>query len=720
MTLTGHEGSVVDVAASNDGRRILSLGMDGSLRVWDTESGAPVMVKRDAVVRGEASRFGLVSPGGLVLVVSGNKPFEQVPIRLWNFETGQLVHEFAWRDVEPKSLAVSPDGRRFAAAFQRGDDRGKEFRVIVLIWDLERPGEPPAEVPMRKGLVFPGVQAFAPDGRKLLISTETQLDVLDLETKTFERTMAWTESGMFKGAMCAAASPDGRFALTTGWDATGRVWDLRTGALAATMVGHKGPIQRAEFTPDGTEAVDVCLDTTVKVWDVKTGDSLTTLRGQDPLFSVAVTSDGGRAVTGDQKGRVQVWDLSVDREYFREARRFMRERMQALPEPDRSNRRNLESLIDFMHGSQRHFGPTNAAMSRDGKRLATAGEVDRLIKTWDLQSGKIEHVLGNGRDDLSLVAISPDGTRVVTGDNELKLRLWDVAGERVLAEQSGPEAARKREEKGGPNLMTMWKDLTTGHRFLALAFTPDGRQVLSADSARPGIRLWDGQSLAETGSIPAAQGAGPGLQFARSGGALVVPTVAGTVHVVDLPAKSIVRTLKGFSSGVLQLGKQGALDVSPDGRLVACGWQDNTVRVWDLSTGAEIVILEEMSRRRPVICVAISPDGELVAASFATWTSTPAGEMEIGAWSLKSGRRVFERRFLTTRVNLAWAHVPGYLFTGGPDEMLRLWHLDQHDPVTVFAARPGMILSQGPTVVAVEESGEVFILELTGARPRSV
>jgi WD40 repeat protein len=719
MTLTGHEGSVVDVAASNDGRRILSLGIDGSLRVWDAESGAPVMVKRAAVVPGKSGRFCLVPPGDLVLVVSESTSFEQGPIRLWNFETGQLVHEFTWRDVEPKSLAVSPDGRRFSLAFQRGDDRGKEFRVIVLLWDLERPGEAPAEVPMRKGLMFPGIQAFTPDGRKLLISTQTQLDVLDLETKTFERTMAWSESGMFKGAMCAAVSPDGGFALTAGWDAIGRVWDLRTGALAATMVGHKGPIERAVFTPDGAEAVDVCLDTTVKVWDVKTGDSLTTLRGQDPLFSVAVTPDGSRAVTGDQKGRVQVWDLSVDREYFREGRRVMRERMQSLPEPDRSDRRNLEALLEFMHGGQRHFGPTNAALSRDGKHLVTAGEVDRLLRTWDIQTGKIEHVLGNGRDDLSLVAISPDGTRVLTGDNELKLRLWDVTAEKVLAERSGPEAAQRHEEKGGPNLMTMWKDMTTGPRLLALQFTPDGRQVLSADSLRPGIWLWDGHSLADAGSIPAAQGAGPNLLFAGSGGVLVVPTVAGAIHVVDFPARSVVRTLKGFSSGVLRLGKQGALDISPDGRLVACGWQDHTVRVWALSTGAEAVILEDMSRRHPVVSVAISPDGEFVAASFATWSSTPVGDMEIGAWSLASGRRVFERRFSTTRVNFAWTQVPKHLMTGGPDEMLRLWDLDQREPVTVFAARPAILLAQGLTTVAVEEGGEVFILELTGARPRS-
>ena len=164
MTLTGHEGTVVDVAASNDGRRILSLGIDGSLRVWDAESGAPILIKRDAVVPGKAGRFCLASPGDLVLVVSESTSFEPGPIRLWNFETGQLVHEFGGFEVKPDSLAVSPDGRRFAAAFSQGDDRGKEFRAIVLLWDLERPGEPPARCRWEKASSSPASRPSRPTG----------------------------------------------------------------------------------------------------------------------------------------------------------------------------------------------------------------------------------------------------------------------------------------------------------------------------------------------------------------------------------------------------------------------------------------------------------------------------------------------------------------------------------------------------------------------------
>ena len=717
MTLTGHGGTVVDVAVSADGRRILSLGIDGSLRVWDAATGAPVLVKPDAVVPRESGRLRIVPSGDFALVVSGDKPFEARPIRLWDFGTGQVVREFDARRAKPGSLAVSPDGRRFAAACQESDGHGKKSWVTVLVWDLERAGPAQTAISLGRDFKFPGCQEFTPDGRKLLAVMETRLVLLDLESGKIERTMAWTESGMITGAMSLAVSPDGRLALTGGWDGLGRVWDLASGRILATMPGHKGPIQRAAFAPDGTEAVDVSLDTTGKVWDVATGDSLTTFRGQDPMFCTAITPDGLRAVSGDQKGRIQVWDMGLDRTYFREARRSMLERMRTLPEPDRSDRRSLEILVDFMHGSQRHFGPAAAAMTGDGVHLATAGWVDHLVRTWDLKTGKLDHAFGQGRDQMSFVAISPEAGRALTASDDMTLRLWDVAGEKVLAERGRAAASAAPRDKGGPDLMTWMKDMTTGPRFLALEFTPDGRQALSVDTERPGIRVWDGYSLDDAGAIP-VQGAGPGLKFLRSGAILVVPALNGLVHVVDVPARSVLRTLRGFSSGILRPGHQGALDVAPDGRRAACGWQDRTVRIWDVETGDEAATLEGQSRRDPVVSVSISPDGELVAASFGNWAASSVGETEIGVWSLASGRRIVERRFATTRVVLAWTNGPRYLVTGGPDEMLRVWDPDRSEPVTAFAVRPSVLMAKGTTIAAVEDGGEVFILDLVGSRPK--
>src|SRR6202012_124837 len=81
---------------------------------------------------------------------------------------------------------------------------------------------------------------------------------------------------------------------------------------------------------------------------------------------------------------------------------------------------------------------------------------------------------------------------------------------------------------------------------------------------------------------------------------------------------------EGHSNGV------GSLTFSPDGRYIASGSHDRTIRHWDAKSGKEIRKLEGHSRS--VASVAFSPDGSYIASGSA--------DMTIRLWDAKSGKEI--------------------------------------------------------------------------------
>ena len=72
---------------------------------------------------------------------------------------------------------------------------------------------------------------------------------------------------------CVAFSPDGQQIVSGSNDWTVRVWDTKTGEVAAgPFEGHTGPVWSVAFSPDGQQIVSGSSDKTVRVWDAKTGD----------------------------------------------------------------------------------------------------------------------------------------------------------------------------------------------------------------------------------------------------------------------------------------------------------------------------------------------------------------------------------------------------------------------------------------------------------------
>jgi hypothetical protein len=160
------------------------------------------------------------------------------------------------------------------------------------------------------------------------------------------------------------------------------------------------------------------------------------------------------------------------------------------------------------------FGPAAwAAAATDGKALAITPDRTRVVatlgnrlKVWDLSTGACLKTLPGGTSPL---AVTPDGTKLVSGSLDDTLKVWDLGTGGCLHTRTGhtdliwavaltPDGTKAVSASADATLM-VW-DLTTGARLhtltshteeaLAVAVTPDGTKIVSGSSDRT-IKIWD-------------------------------------------------------------------------------------------------------------------------------------------------------------------------------------------------------------------------------------
>lgn len=284
--LEGHDSQVNSLVFTRNTRHLLSGSSDGTVRLWDLDSGRELACYRLGV---NVSSVAVSPDGRRALFGCGD-----FTARLWDLTRGHELGYFAGHMRAVTCVAFSPDGRR---AVTGGADASIRLWHVASAREILRFDEHRKEV---------SALSFTPDGLFVLsCSQDGALCLWDSET-------GW-ETQQLPGTgdwpLCVAVSPDGRRAACGGVERL-TLWDLENVRSLATFNGHTLAVMSVQFTPNCQQLLSGSLDKTVRLWDVASRRQLHLYEGHTlGVNAVAVSPDARHAASAGLERSIRVWTL---------------------------------------------------------------------------------------------------------------------------------------------------------------------------------------------------------------------------------------------------------------------------------------------------------------------------------------------------------------------------------------------------------------------------
>jgi WD40 repeat protein/tRNA A-37 threonylcarbamoyl transferase component Bud32 len=460
---------------------------------------------------------------------------------------------------------------------------------------------------------------FSPDGQRLIGATEHGT-VKAWDLAGGRETVLLDRDG--DEILRVALSADGRCfaAVVKGKGAKFgaiKVWNLPTGQATHVVEIPGDPPSDIALGPDGRHLAATYED--VKVWEVQTGRLTLSLDNAGAF--VTFSPDGRRLASGSK-----VWDAATGKLLFASA------------PPG-------EWFTPAVRSST--FSPKGTHLAGAVKDSWFFG-IAKDVKIWDLATRAVRSLNGHNAD-VGGIAFSQDGQRLVTASDDAIVKVWHVPT--------------------GTELLTL-----KGHAegVEGVAFSPKG-DILATSSRDGTVRLWHSEARQEASRLKGKEGLGTCVAFSpdskRLAAAVATDKLAPReIRVWDLRTGQALHTLTGHTHYVwgLAFSSDGRRLASVTGDMVNANFETEPgeevgeVKVWDAQAGKEIVTIKNGRT-----CVALSPDGKLVAGATVS--------RNLAIWDASTGREVHSFKWRDAVIRVAFSSDGRRVAGIGRDKRLRIW-----------------------------------------------